>query len=121
MKTFDLLHLLTYFAAVLLCLGYWMQVYKIHKHKEVRDLNIWSYVVFAVAYVILGFEAYSIDSTVFLVKNALVLVPTCILIWQIRVHKDDKWVDDYSSLKEKQECPKVTHMHKRINIKNKKA
>lgn len=115
-----MLKLLTYGASILLCIGYWAQVYKIHIHKEVRDLNIWSYIAFAIAYVILGIEAYTINSTVFLFKNALVLVPTCVLIWQIKVHEGDEWVnDDYVRLKEKQECPKTIHMHKRINVKDK--
>jgi uncharacterized protein with PQ loop repeat len=81
----------SWLAAIFLSIGYWLQVYRIHKHKEVRDLSIHSYVFFAIAYVLLGIEGWQIESTLFLVKNILVLVPTCIIIWQIYCHKDDKW------------------------------
>jgi len=80
-------------AAVVLSAGYWIQIYKIHKHKEVRDLSIHSYVLFAVGYLLLGMEAYSINATVFVVKNILVLIPTIVIILQIRHHRDDKWND----------------------------
>ena len=81
----NLLTILSWVAVVCLPIGYWKQVYHIHIHKEVRDLNLGSYVFFAIAYLFLGMEAYAIDSMVFLVKNLLVIIPTGVLIYQIIV------------------------------------
>ena len=88
----DLLNIATWLSAGMLSLGYWLQIYKIHKHKEVRDLSLSSYILFAVAYILLGIEANNIDSTLFLVKNVLVLIPTVVIISQIIYHKNDNWV-----------------------------
>ena len=80
-------------AVLFLSLGYWTQIWHIHKHKEVRDLDVRSYGLFAGSYILLGLEAWHISSTLFLVKNILVLIPTLIIIAQIFYHKADKWVD----------------------------
>ena len=116
----DLLTIMSWIAVVCLPLGYWKQVYHIHVHKEVRDLSLGSYIFFAIAYLFLGIEAYAINSTVFLVKNMLVIIPTGVLIYQIIVHRKDKWVeDDYGKMAEKSNCPKHQLMHRRINVKTK--
>ena len=116
----ELLELLSWVAVICLPIGYWKQVYHIHIHKEVRDLSLSSYIFFAVAYILLGVEAYAINSTVFLVKNLLVIVPTGVLIYQIIVHRKDKWVDDdYTKMAEKSSDPQHKQMHKRINAKSK--
>ena len=116
----SILSILSWVAVICLPIGYWKQVWHIHKHKEVRDLNLGSYIFFAIAYLFLGAEAYAIDSYVFLAKNALVIIPTGVLIYQIIVHRKDKWEDgEYSRMAEKSNCPKHLHLHKRINIKSK--
>lgn len=115
----NLLTILSWIAVVFLPLGYWKQVWHIHKHKEVRDLNLGSYIFFAIAYLFLGIEAYAIDSMIFLVKNILVIVPTGVLIYQIITHSKDKWVDDYEKMSVKIADPTVKQMHRRINIKAK--
>jgi len=89
----DILSFGGYLAAVALSVGYWLQVWRIHVHKEVRDLSANSYVLFAVAYMLLGIEAVQIDSLLFIIKNGLVLVPTLVIIYQINYHKNDKWTD----------------------------
>jgi len=114
------LEILSWVAVICLPIGYWKQVYHIHIHKEVRDLSLGSYIFFAIAYVLLGIEAYAINSTVFLVKNLLVIVPTGVLIYQIIVHRTDKWVDcDYEKMAEKSKDPKHKLMHRRISTKSK--
>lgn len=114
-----MLTIISWIAVILLPLGYWKQVWHIHKHKEVRDLNLGSYIFFAVAYFFLGIEAYAIDSMIFLVKNLLVIVPTGVLIYQIITHSKDKWVDDYEKMSEVQSNPTVQQMNRRINMKAK--
>ena len=88
-----LIKLLPWIAVVCLPLGYWKQVWHIHVHKEVRDLSLSSYILFAVAYLLLGIEGYVIDSTLFLIKNILVGIPTLVIIGQIIYHKSDEWED----------------------------
>ena len=85
---------LPWVAVLILNAGYWLQIYKIHVHKEVRDLAVSSYIMFDLAYGILAYEAYVIDSQVFLIKNILTATSTTILIAMIWYHKDDEWHDD---------------------------
>jgi hypothetical protein len=40
-----------------LALSHWLQVYKIHKHREVRDISIWTYVFLLVGYLALFSKA----------------------------------------------------------------
>lgn len=111
---------LSWAAVVILPLGYWKQVWHIHKHKEVRDLSLSSYIFFATAYLFLGIESYYINSLLFLIKNLLVMIPTLVLIYQIIVHRDDKWDDcEYERMAERASCPKHQQIHRRINLKSK--
>ena len=87
------LKIIPWIAVVFLPLGYWKQVWHIHKHKEVRDLNLGSYILFAIAYMVLGIESVMVDSCIFLMKNILVAIPTLIITFQIIVHREDKWED----------------------------
>lgn len=115
----NILDFAPWIAAFCLTIGYWKQVYHIHKHKEVRDLNLSSYILFAISYFFLGIESYNINSMVFLVKNLLVGVPTIIIIFQIIYHKGEKWVGDneYERMAQQSKCPKNLQMHRRINMR----
>ena len=110
------LKLLPWIAVLALPLGYWKQVWHIHLHKEVRDLNPSAFILFLIAYISLGIEAFIIDSDVFLWKNILVSIPTIVIIWQIFRYKGSKWVE-YDDIKEK--ADKAKSLNKRINIKGK--
>jgi len=83
-----------YVPAILIPIAYWKQAYHIHQHKEVRDLDLSSFYMLAISYVIFLFEALRIDSTVFTIKNALAFVPVVVVCWQINKHKGDEWHDD---------------------------
>lgn len=96
---------LPWIAVLALNAGYWVQIIKIHQHREVRDIAIASYICFDIAYTILAFEAYHIDSTIFLVKNILTFISTSILIGQIWYHRGDEWHDDESKICPNTECP----------------
>lgn len=89
-----MLDILPWLAIIILNAGYWVQIYKIHKHKEVRDLSITSFLLFDLAYMILAYESYLINSNVFLVKNILTGISTFIIISLIYIHQDDEWHDD---------------------------
>ena len=86
--------IISWVAVFLLALSYWFQIWKIHVHKEVRDLSIPYHVLLVIGFSLLTFQAYVEDSTIFLVKQILVIVPVSIIIGQILYHRDDKWHDD---------------------------
>lgn len=81
-------------AVAILSLGYWAQVWKIHQHKEVRDLSILSYSMLAVGFTVMGIKAYFDGSFIFTVKQLATLIPTLFIIFQVWYHKDDRWHDD---------------------------
>lgn len=83
-------------ALVILSLGYWSQAWKIHKHKEVRDLSILSYMCLAMGFSIMSWQAYREGSTIFLVKQIMTLIPVTLIVAQIWLHRDDRWHDDES-------------------------
>lgn len=80
-----------YLAIALVSIGFWAQVWRIHVHKEVRDLSLIQYISLAIGYIILGFEAYDINSWTFLLKQIVTVIPVIIIIGQIWIHKEDKW------------------------------
>lgn len=89
----DLKCILSLVAIVLVSTGYWKQVWHIHKHKEVRDLDPWGYVSMDVGFMVLMYIAYSENSTVFVLKQLSSLIPCCIIVWQCKVHSKDEWED----------------------------
>lgn len=86
--------ILSWMAVVLLSLSYWFQIWKIHVHKEVRDLSVPYHILLALGFGILTYTAYVEDSLVFLVKQIATTVPVLIIIAQIYYHRDDHWHDD---------------------------
>jgi len=93
-----LISMLPWVAIVVLSFGYWSQVWKIHQHKEVRDLSIVSYTCLAVGFVIMSMQAYQEGSVIFLLKQVMTLIPVSIVIFQIWAHKGDQWHDDAAPL-----------------------
>lgn len=88
-----MLDILPWFAIGILSYGYFQQAWRIHVHKEVRDLSIKGYVALAVGFIIMLIVAIKDGSTIFAVKQLATLIPCCIIIYQIIVHRDDKWED----------------------------
>ena len=78
-------------AIVILSVGFWSQVLHIHKHKEVRDISIVQYVSLFIGYSLLAVVAQEANSTTFLIKQLMSIVPTAIIIGQIIYHRQDKW------------------------------
>lgn len=88
------MHLISYFAIALLSVSYWFQIYKIHVHKEVRDLSLAYHYLLAIGFSILAWTAYHEHSTIFLVKQVLTTIPVLVIIGQIYYHKGDHWHDE---------------------------
>ena len=86
--------IISWIAIFILALSYWFQIWKIHLHKEVRDLSIPYHVLLALGFGMLTYQAYLDDSTIFLVKQILTTLPVIVIIGQILYHRKDKWHDD---------------------------
>lgn len=93
-----MLEVLSWFAVVLLCTSYWLQVRKIHIHREVRDLSLPMFFMLDTAFLVLAVYAFTIGSWVFFWKQMLCIVPVSIIIYQIFAHQEDKWHDDYDPI-----------------------
>lgn len=89
----EFIKILSWSAVILLSTSYWFQIYKIHIHKEVRDLSMIYHVMLALGFGILTLTAWIENSTIFLVKQIATTVPVVVIIGQIIYHRDDHWVD----------------------------
>ena len=93
-----LIQVLSWVAIATLSISYWFQIYKIHIHREVRDLSLTYHILLAVGFGILGFTAIYEGSTIFLAKQILTTIPVLIIIAQILIHSKDTWHDDEDPL-----------------------
>jgi len=90
---------ITWIAIGVLAASYWLQVWKIHKHREVRDISGWTYAFLLVGYFALLTKA-SIDwhngtgDIIWIFRQMATIVPVVIVLLQIRWHKKDRWHDD---------------------------
>lgn len=89
-----LVQLLSWTAVFLLSISYWFQIWKIHVHKEVRDLSMIYHILLATGFGILTYTAWLEGSTIFIVKQIMTTIPVLIIIYQIISHKDHHWHDD---------------------------
>ncbi|MGH1468969.1 MAG: PQ-loop domain-containing transporter [Bdellovibrionales bacterium] len=92
--TNSLVQIFSWAAIFLLSISYWFQIWKIHVHKEVRDLSMAYHVLLALGFGMLTYRAYIEGSTIFIVKQVMTTVPVLIIIGQIIVHKGERWRDD---------------------------
>jgi uncharacterized protein with PQ loop repeat len=90
----DIMQAISWVAVVILSVSYWFQIWKIHVHKEVRDLSMIYHIMLATGFGILAVTAWIEDSTIFLIKQIATTIPVIIIIAQIIYHKDDHWHDD---------------------------
>lgn len=90
----DVTNILSWTAVIILSISYWFQIYKIHVHKEVRDLSMTYHVFLAIGFGILAFTAWQEHSLIFLVKQIATTFPVIIIIVQILIHKRDRWHDN---------------------------
>lgn len=88
------LEVLSWIAIFLLSVSYWFQIWKIHIHKEVRDISLPYNILLAIGFGILGFTAYQEKSLIFLVKQITTTIPVIIIIAQVLYHKNDHWHEE---------------------------
>jgi len=84
-------------AILLLSISYWFQIWKIHVHKEVRDISLVYHFLLAIGFGILIFTAYYENSLIFTVKQIATFIPVVVIIIQIMIHKKDHWHDNIDS------------------------
>ncbi len=93
-NTNSFVQFLSWSAIFLLSISYWFQIWKIHVHKEVRDLSMVYHLLLATGFGILTYTAYIEGSVIFIVKQIMTTIPVLIIIGQIIIHKEDRWHDD---------------------------
>jgi len=93
--------ILSWAAIIILSVGYWFQIWKIHVHKEVRDLSLAYNILLAIGFGILAITALQEGSFIFLVKQIMTTIPV-VIIFQILYHKNDHWKD--AKLKKCEKC-----------------
>jgi len=86
----------SWIAIVILSISYWFQIWKIHVHREVRDLSLIYHILLALGFGILAVTAWVEGSIIFLVKQVATTIPVVIIIGQILYHRDDHWHDNLS-------------------------
>ncbi|MDA9951470.1 PQ-loop repeat-containing protein [Oligoflexaceae bacterium] len=84
----------SWFAIFVVSVSYWFQVWRIHVHREVRDLSMMFYGLFLLGVSLLCVQAYREDSTIFFTKQILVIIPVIIIIFQIIYHRQDSWHEE---------------------------
>ena len=94
MNEFDYMKVLSWSAIVILSVSYWFQIWKIHVHKEVRDLSLAYHYMLAIGFGVLTYTSWAENSTIFLIKQIATTIPVIIIIGQIYYHKDDRWHDE---------------------------
>ncbi|SCA64168.1 hypothetical protein SCG7086_CK_00030 [Chlamydiales bacterium SCGC AG-110-P3] len=92
-----ILDIFSWSAIAILSVSYWFQIWRIHVHREVRDLSLIYHVLLAVGFGILAVTALMEGSLKFLVKQIATTIPVAVIIGQILYHRDDRWHDDVQS------------------------
>lgn len=60
------IQIISWIAVLILSISYWFQIWKIHVHREVRDISLIYNILLAVGFGILAFTAYQERSVFFL-------------------------------------------------------
>jgi uncharacterized protein with PQ loop repeat len=81
-------------AIFIVSIAYWLQVIKIHKHKEVRDLSLYSYSVLTLGYFMLLIESVCHFNLIIFAKSLAVFVPCLLIVFLIQHNKHCEWVDE---------------------------
>ena len=94
-----LINIFAWIAIFVLATSHWLQAYKIHVHREVRDISIWTYVFLLTGYILLFVKAVldvceGKGDLLWVVKQILTIVPCVIVLIQIKIHQQDHWHDD---------------------------
>jgi uncharacterized protein with PQ loop repeat len=93
------LQVMAWLAICILAISHWLQVYKIHKHREVRDISQWTYVFLLTGYICLFIKAIldwkaGTGDFVWAARQMATIIPVTIVLFQIKWHQNDHWHDD---------------------------
>lgn len=89
-----LIEIASWLAIVMFGVSYWLQIYKIHLHREVRDLCLSTFALLLGGYIIMFFKAFQEQSNVFMFRQIFTAVPVAIILFQIWRHRKEKWHDE---------------------------
>lgn len=94
-----ILQVIPWIAIVILAISHWLQVIKIHKHREVRDISQWTYIFLLIGYIVLFTKAMvdwmaGTGDIVWAARQMATIVPVSIVLCQIKWHRNDHWHDD---------------------------
>jgi len=89
-----IIQVLAWCAIAILASSHWLQVWKIHQHREVRDIAIGTYWLLLLGYSLLTVAAWNEGSLIFFVRQIATFVPVTIVIFQVNYHNRDHWHDD---------------------------
>lgn len=94
-----LLQIMPWVAIGILAVSHWLQVYKIHQHREVRDISQWTYIFLLTGYIALFTKAIidwqaGTGDIVWAVRQMATILPVSIVLMQIKWHQNDHWHDD---------------------------
>ncbi len=87
------LTIFSWVAVITLSISYWFQIWKIHVHREVRDISLTYNICLAIGFGILCVTAYAQNSTIFLAKQIATTIPVLVIIFQVLYHRKDRWHD----------------------------
>jgi uncharacterized protein with PQ loop repeat len=88
-----IISIISWTASVLLIAAFIPQIWRIHKHKEVRDLSVLSFWGLLLGSLGLATEAYMVGSGPLFFKQLLTALCAIIILVQIKTHSKDKWED----------------------------
>jgi len=88
-----------YVAIGILAISHWLQVWKIHVHKEVRDISVWTYIFLLTGYFVLATKAFldyqnAGGDILWFFRQMATIVPVSTVVFQIWIHRRDRWHDD---------------------------
>lgn len=94
-----LLQIMPWVAIGILAVSHWLQVYKIHKHREVRDISQWTYIFLLTGYIALFTKAVidwqaGTGDIVWAARQMATIFPVSIVLMQIKWHQNDHWHDE---------------------------
>lgn len=85
---------LPWIAILSLSTGYWLQVLKIRKHKEVRDISLPGNILLALGFLIMSIKAIEQKSLIFFVKQIMTFIPVAMIIKYIFKYKNEHWQEE---------------------------
>lgn len=87
----EIIKILSWVASIMLIAAFIPQIWRIHIHKEVRDLSSLSFWGLMLGSGGLAVEAFLVGSGPLLFKQLATALCAGVILWQIKVHSKDRW------------------------------